>query len=78
MWVGVFAEVADYCPSGGWDRYASDGWHWHYDRPNIYHEAQTSARQSRSCAGHYSAADGGHNVHNNSGSVDFTGWTDAH
>jgi hypothetical protein len=81
VWIGVYAEVMDYCAGGSWGSYDSDGWRWNYDWPNYYHRARTSDMPSRDCPGHAYTANGGHNIHTDSGAawpVDFTGWTDNH
>lgn len=78
VWIGTYAEVADYCSSGGWGTTYTAGWNWTYDWPNAYHRARTTAAPARTCTGHSYKIVGGHNIHTDPGAtwpVDFTGWT---
>jgi hypothetical protein len=76
VWIGVNTDVSDYCPNGG--SFVSDGWHWNWNKPNMYHEAKTSFMPSRTCVGHLYTANGGHNIRIDGGILDFNGNTDDH
>lgn len=76
VWIGVYAAIADYCPTGGWSPTYEDGWHWILDWPDTYHRARIQA-VAGTCTGHAYASTGGHNIHDDglTPPVDFYGWT---
>lgn len=78
VWIGVYAEIADYCPGGGWSPTYSAGWNWFYDLNYAYVQARTWGQPARSCIGHEYNSTGGHNIHTSAGAswpVDFYGWS---